>query len=126
MFNVIVIGGEDCGCYEYFRSKMIYYLQNKAKSGEGITIFTTGDEFVNSFTKRYHIDVKIFVTNWKDYGKDALKHRNEELIKNANAIIYFQDGKKEHQMLLDMASKNAISCRIVKAPVSMEDYDFMD
>ena len=113
MFNVIVIGGEDSGNYEYFRSKMIYYLKNKAKSGEGITIFTTGDDFVDSFAKRYGIDVKFFVTNWKDYGKDALKHRNEEMIKNANAIIFFQNNKKDFQILYDLAVKHNIVGRIV-------------
>lgn len=118
MFNIIVIGGEDSGNYEFFKSKMIYYLRNKAKSGEGITIFTTGDEYVDKFTKRYGIDVKFFVTDWKTYGKNALKERNEAILKDANAIVFFQNHKKDFETLYDMASKRGILSRSVDVPTA--------
>lgn len=116
MFNVIVIGGEDSGNYEFFKSKMIYYLQNKAKSGERITIYTTGDEFVDTFAKRYGIDTKFFITDWKNYGKSALKERNEEMIKDANAVIFFKNGKKDFQTLYDTAIRSGILGRTVDVP----------
>ena len=79
MFNIIVIGAEDTEDYEFVKQKLIVALQAKAKSGEGITIFTTGDSFIDQFTQRYNIDKYFFQTDWKTYGKNALKYRNEKI-----------------------------------------------
>ena len=118
MFNVIIIGAEDTGNYEFFRQKAIYYLSNKAKSGEGITIYTTGDEFIDRFTDRYRIDKHFFKADWKTYGKDALKCRNELMVRDANAIIFFQNNKRDFQVLYDYAKNKGIQARIVEPPVT--------
>ena len=90
MFNIIVIGAEDTEDYEFVKQKLIVALQAKAKSGEGITIFTTGDSFIDQFTQRYNIDKYFFQTDWKTYGKNALKYRNEKIVENANAVYFFE------------------------------------
>jgi len=114
MFNVIIIGGEYTSDYDFFMERCIKLLRDKAKSGEGITIYTTGDEFVEKFASQFHIDMKKFNTNWELHGKDALKVRNGEILKDANALIYFNTGKKDNECLYNYALKQGINCRQIK------------
>lgn len=113
MFNIIIIGAEDTENYEFFRQKAISLLSRQAKSGGGITIFTTGDEFVDRFTTRYKIDKKFFKADWKSHGKDALKYRNEAMVREANAILFFQNNKKDFQVLYDYAKNKGLTARLV-------------
>ena len=111
MFNVAIIGAEGIDNYDFCKEKCIMCLSNKAKSGEAITIFTTGDAFVDLFSTKYHINVQNFYTNLRDYGKNALAERNNELLKNCNALIAFNDGKKDTLVLYDMAKSKGIPVR---------------
>lgn len=106
MFNVIVLGAENTDNYDLFKRKMIHMLENKAKAGEFITIYTIGDEFVEIFSNRFGIAMKKFLTDWKTFGRDALLVRNESMIKDANAIVLFDCGIKDHQAIYNYASKN--------------------
>jgi hypothetical protein len=116
MFNIIVIGAEDTEDYEFVKQKLIVALQAKAKSGEGITIFTTGDSFIDQFTQRYNIDKYFFQTDWKTYGKNALKYRNEKIVENANAVYFFENNKKDSRMLYNLAKENGIPDRYCIPP----------
>lgn len=105
MFNIIVIGAEDTGNYEFVKQKLITVLRSKAKSGEGITIFTTGDSFIDKFTERYKIDKCFFQTDWQTFGKNALKERNEKMLATANALFFFENNKKDSIMLYNFAKE---------------------
>ena len=120
MFNVIIIGGEDTENYDFFKKKTAECLINKARSGEGITILTTGDAFIDEFTKQFRIDKQFFPTDWRTFGKEALKYRNEEILKRANAIIFFQNGRKDSQILFDMAVKRKLPNRLIEPPKDEE------
>lgn len=113
MFNVIIIGGEDTLDYNFFQERCIYYLRKKAESGEGITIFTTGDDFVETFATRFHINTKTFRCDWKLNGSNAIKVRNDAIIENANAIIYFDNGKKDCECLYNRCTKLIPSRKII-------------
>lgn len=113
MFNVIIIGAEDTEDYQFFKEKTIALLKNKANSGEHIVIYTTGDEFVDVFTSRFGIDKRVFYCDWQKYGKDALKYRNEEILKDANAIIFFQNNKRDSKILFDFAVSKNIPARLI-------------
>ena len=113
MFNVIIIGAEDTNNYNFFKEKTIKFLSRKAKSGEGITIYTTGDEYIDTFSKRFGIDERVFYTDWKSNGKDALKIRDNEILETANAIIFFQNNKKDFNTLFDQARKKNLPFRLV-------------
>ena len=113
MFRVAIIGGETATEFNIFKQKCIFYLKNKAKEGGGITILTTGDEYVDKFAKQFNIDTQFFISNWKLYGKNALKKRNEELLEKCDALIYFNDGIKDNKMIYDLAQKFGLSTRIV-------------
>lgn len=113
MFRVAIVGGENATEFNIFKQKCIFYLKNKAKEKGGITILTTGDEYVDKFAKLYNIDTQFFITNWKLYGKNALKKRNAEMLEKCDALIYFNDGIKDHQVIYELAQKSGINTRIV-------------
>ena len=113
MFKVAIVGGENTGNYEFFKEKCIFFLRNKAKSGGGITIYTTGDEYVNKFSARYGIDVRTFYTDWNKNGKNALKERNEKLLDTCDAMILFDNEIKSDQILFSIDKEKGIPCRKV-------------
>ena len=110
MFKVLIIGAEETGDYEKFRSKTIYYLKNKKKSE--IMIYSLGDEYIDIFAKSNDVDTKFFPTDWKRYGKDALKERAESVLSDCDAIIAFKT-KKDTEKLIKMAEEKNIPIRRV-------------
>lgn len=101
MFKVIIIGGKCAPNYEFFENKCKFYLKNQAKNG--IMIYSTGDKFVEIFSKRFGIDVKYFNVDWKKFKGDALKERNEKMFKDADAIIAFSNGTKNIESFITSA-----------------------
>lgn len=111
MFKVAIVGGEGMSDYDKFCNKCKTFLKNKAK--EGITIYTTGNDFVYSFARRYGIVTQFFITDWATYGRDALKKRNEKMLDNCDALIVFEDGIKDTRMIYNLAMQKGIPCRRV-------------
>ena len=111
MFKVAIIGGESTGNYDFFKEKCIHLLKNKAQSGQGITIYTTGDRFVDKFSARYGIDVRTFYTDWGRNGKNALKERNEKMLETCDALVLFDNDIKADQILYNMAKESGMACR---------------
>lgn len=114
MFNVIIVGGEKTEDYFFFKEKCAFYLKEKGKSGCGITIYTIGDKFVETFANKYGINVQYFFTDWKKDGKNAIAKRNELMFSSANAVIVFDDNTTETRFLISEAKKRNILVRIVK------------
>ena len=113
MFNVAIIGSDGAGSYKNFRERCIYYLKNKAS--EGITIMATEEhEYIKKFAMEFGLNIQFFYTDWKSYGKNALKERNKQLISNSAAVIYFDDGLKDTLMIRELAKKTGIPVRTVK------------
>ena len=113
MFYVAIIGCDGADSYETFSKKCIFFLRERAK--EGITILATGEhEYIKRFTYEYRINVQYFYTDWKAYGRDALKERNKELISSCNGIISFNDGRKDTDMIVSMARKAGVPTRVIK------------
>lgn len=116
MLNIIIIGAQDTENYEFVRQKLISVLKPVSERGEGITILTTGDEFIDKFTERYKIDKYFFPTEWGKYGKDALKYRNEKIVEKANAIFFFENNKKDSQILYKYAKDKGLTSRFCIPP----------
>lgn len=112
MFNVIILGAYHTNDYDFFKTKTINLLKNKAKEGCGITILTTGDDYVKKFAETYSIDIQTFSCNWElGDAKIVFQERNNALLKNANAVIYFDTGKKEYEFIYKSAQKQNIPVR---------------
>lgn len=110
MFKVLIIGAQDTEDYEKFCKKTIYYLKNKKKSE--IMIYSLGDEYIDVFAKKNGVDTKFFATDWKTYGKEALKERATRVLSDCDAIIAFKT-KKDTEILLKMAQEKKIPIRRV-------------
>ena len=117
MFNVAIIGAESFEDYNFCQEKCIKCLKKKADSGESITIHSTGDSFVDQFSKRFHINVRNFYTNWNIYGKMAIKQRNNELLANCHGMIIFDNRTKDIDILKKMAKENNIPIRVFDKPI---------
>lgn len=114
MFNVIIIGGENTENFSFFTKKCIFYLGRKAKSNDGITIFSTGDKYTTKFASNYGIAIQYFIPEWKKYGKMALKERNVKMLEQANGLILFDNEDNSFDYLISEANKKHIPIRIVK------------
>ena len=102
MFNVAIIGAGSAPDYLFFSERCKYYLREKAK--EGITIFATEENpFIVKFSTEYRIAIQYFYTDWRAFGKNALRERNKMLLANCNGIIWFNDGLKDTNMIVNMA-----------------------
>ena len=112
MFRVAIIGGENLGDYRLFAEKCIHFLKNRAK--EGITILSVGDKFVDIFAKATNIDVKQYNAEWGKYGKNALKNRINEMLRECDAVIIFEDGTKETKYFWNKAIENNVPLRVVR------------
>jgi hypothetical protein len=112
MFKVLIVGGKDVEDSRFFEAKCVKYLRQKAS--EGITIYSTGDSNVENFAKKFRIDVRVFSTNWNKHGKSALKIRNAEMLKDCNALIAFNKGLKDIDIIIDSAKNKQIPIRVVK------------
>lgn len=105
MFNVAIIGTsllETEEEYKEFKKRCIYLLKDRIK--DGITIYATEETpFVNQFTSEYRINIQYFYTDWRAYGKNALRERNKQLLATCNGVIWFDDKRKDTKALKNMA-----------------------
>ena len=113
MFKVIIIGGDGFDNYPLFEERCIACLKKKAKEGCGIMIYTTGEECNDKFAARFSIDIRYYLTDWKKHGNNALKIRNEEMLKDADAIICFEDDTKDTKIFLKQAVEYGKKCRYI-------------
>ena len=114
MFKVIITGGENFEDYDTFERKCINCLKNKAKEGNGIIIYTTGDSFNNKFAKKFGINVREFSANFTKDGNNALFERNKQMLSDADAAIVFNDDLNDTKFLIDQIKQHNIPIRIIK------------
>lgn len=115
MFKVVIIGGEERADYEFFQYKCAFFLKEKAKAGS-IMIYSTGNRLVDQFASKYGITVQTFNTDWRKWGKNALKARNEEMLSDCDAVIIFNDKLKDTLMIKKMAAEKGLPIRIITLP----------
>lgn len=114
MFKVIIDGGEKMGDYNFFLKKCAFFLREKGKSGEGITIYSTGDKFIEEFAERYGISVQYYYCDWDKYPKDALLKRQDLMLSTANGLIVFDNKTKQQYYLCKKAKELNIPVKVVE------------
>ena len=113
MFYVAIIGAEGAGTYENFKNKCVKCLHTKVS--EGITLLATEEhEFITKFARECRLNIQYYYTNWKAYGRNALKERNKQLVSGCSGLIYFEDGIKDNLMIKNLAEKTGIPVRVIK------------
>jgi hypothetical protein len=113
MFKVIITGGENFGDYNTFERKCINCLKNKAREGNGIIIYTTGDAYNNKFAKKFGINVREFNANFTKDGNNALFERNKQMLSDADAAIIFNDDLNDTKFLIDQIKHQGIPMRVI-------------
>ena len=106
MFRVSIIGADSINDKDFCCNKCIKCLKSKNDAGETLQINSIGDNFVEEFTKFYNIDCQYFIADFSQYGKDALITRNNLLMENSDAFIFFfgEKPKKDFIYLYEMAN----------------------
>ena len=113
MFNVTIMRSPSFTNLNRFEERCLFFLKDKAVSGEDIMINTNGDEIVEKFAQKYYIMCKKFPTEWKKYGKNALKERNTKMLSESNAVILFNDNTTDIKCFLAMAKEANVPYRVV-------------
>lgn len=93
MTNIAIIGSRGMDSYELF----VHELSKIKMPDDEIRIVTGGAKGVDTLAERYADEMNyeklIIKPEWSRYGKGAGIIRNKEIIKNADMIIAFWDGK---------------------------------
>lgn len=94
MFRVIIAGGRDFNDYPLLEKTMDELLVNIR---DEIIIVSGTAKGADTLGERYAAQrgysVRSFPADWKKYGKRAGFLRNEEMAKNADALVAFWNGK---------------------------------
>jgi len=116
MFRVIVAGGRDFFNYELLESKLNRILQNITDEIVIVCGMARGaDTLGERYAKANGIRVEYYPADWNKYGKSAGYIRNEQMAKNADALIAFWDGKsKGTKNMIDLAEKYRLNIRTVR------------
>lgn len=94
IFRVIIAGGRLFDDYAYLKDSMDYLLQNVKDEIAVICGKARGaDTLGEKYAKERGYTVHYFPADWDRYGKSAGYIRNEEMAKNADALVAFWDGK---------------------------------
>ena len=113
--KLAVVGSRDFNDYDLLKLKLD--IIHKRKS---ITLIVSGgakgaDSLAERWAKENRIELLIFLPDWDKYGKKAGYLRNEDIIKNSDAVIAFWDGESRGTLSsINLAKKYEKSCFIVK------------
>lgn len=73
------------------------------------------DEMAEEWAVSNKIDTEIFYPEFKSFGRGAYRMRNIEIVRNADLIIAFWDGKsKGTDQTIGIAKKSGVPVMIVK------------
>jgi len=104
--KVAVIGSRAFNDYELLKSKLLEHIN------EIECILSGGakgaDSLAEKFAQEYKIPTKIFLPDWKQFGRSAGIARNKEIVKEADLCFIFWDGESK-------GTKSVVdSCRSLK------------
>jgi len=113
--KLAVVGSRDFNNYELLKSKLDAIHKKRP-----ITLIVSGgakgaDSLSERWAKENNIETLIFIPDWNKFGKRAGFLRNEDIIKNSDAVIAFWDGESRGTLSsINLAKKYEKSCLVVK------------
>lgn len=114
MFRVIIAGGRDFNNYYGLSQAMDRLLANVSDEiiimcGKARGADTLGEQYA----KERGYKVRYFPADWDTYGKQAGFIRNEEMAKNADALVAFWDGKSRGtKSMIDLGYQYKLKVRV--------------
>lgn len=114
MFRVIIAGGRDFDDYDMLVKTMDMVLQNITDEIQVVCGMASGaDTLGERYAKERGYKIAYFPADWKKYGRAAGFNRNQEMAKNADALVAFWDGKsKGTKHMLDIAQRYGLRVRL--------------
>lgn len=116
MFRVIIAGGRLFDDYIYLKESMDYLLQNI--NDEIIVVCGKArgaDTLGEKYAKERGYVINYFPADWDKHGKAAGYIRNEEMAKNADALVAFWDGKSRGtKNMIELANQYGLRVRVRK------------
>lgn len=114
MFRVIIAGGRNFNNYPGLMQVMDRLLANV---NDEITILCGkargADTLGEQYAKERGYKVRYFPADWDTYGKQAGFIRNEEMAKNADALVAFWDGKSRGtKSMIDLGYQYKLKVRV--------------
>lgn len=92
--RVIIAGGRDFDDYALLRKTVDKFVADRQKEISIVCGMAKGaDALGEQYAKEHGYEVTYFPADWKKFGKRADLVRNEEMAKNADALIAFWDGQ---------------------------------
>ncbi len=112
------------------RDIKLYSIVEKSiqQSGFEITTIISGtangvDKLGEEYAKKHNLPILYFPANWDKYGKSAGYIRNDEMAKNAEALIAVWDGKsKGTGNMISIAKKKYLKIFVY----TLSNNDFID
>lgn len=116
MFRVIIAGGRDFNDYDMLVKTMDMVLQNITDEIQVVCGMASGaDTLGERYAKERGYKIAYFPADWKKYGRAAGFNRNQEMAKNADALVAFWDGKsKGTKHMVDIACRYNLKVRVKK------------
>lgn len=94
MFRVIIAGGRDFDNYPGLAKVMDRLLANVTDEITVVCGMARGaDTLGERYAKERGYAIRYFPADWDEHGRAAGYIRNEEMAKNADALVAFWDGK---------------------------------
>ena len=113
--NVIIAGGREFSDYELLRLKCDFFFSRRRPTAIVCGEARGADTLGKRYAQEHGIPVLSFPADWEKYGKKAGYLRNEEMARNADALIAFWDGKSRGTgHMIDLAKQYGLAVRIVQ------------
>jgi len=114
--KTIIAGGRDFKDFQYLEaciSEVLLYGWNISTVISGAA--KGADNLGEAWALSFDIRVQKFPANWEKYGKGAGPRRNEEMAKEAEALIAFWDGEsKGTRDIISRALKHNLYIKIFR------------
>jgi hypothetical protein len=115
--KLIVAGGRDFNNYEFLCESLDFMLSKFEK--KDISIVCGMARGADALGRRYGIargfNIIEMPANWKDLGKRAGYHRNEQMAKVATHCVVFWDGEsKGSKHMIKLAGDYLLPCKIYR------------
>lgn len=117
MFRVIIAGSRDFTDYHFLSSVMDRLLSNYEQEDIQIVcgMAKGADTCGESYAKEHGYEIRYFQADWGRYGTAAGPIRNEEMARNADALVAFWDGKSPGtKSMIQLAQKYNLQIRVKK------------
>lgn len=114
MFRVIISGGRDFNNYEGLAQVMDRLLVNVTDEIQIVCGMARGaDRLGERYAKERGYSIRYFEADWDEHGRAAGYIRNEEMAKNADALVAFWDGQsKGTRHMIETAQRYKLDIRV--------------